>query len=364
MASDNNNSFDTAQNLGVLSRTRSISGSLDRENRTDFLKFRVTSRSSLRGVLDRLSNNASFTLFNGSRQQIASSNNPGRQSESITTPLKRGSYFLQVNRQRGQTDYRLRLSSSPLAAPTPSTAKFVGLAENNALAFFNSDSLSNVTRVNVSGLQSGENLLGIDFRPATGQLFGVGSTSRLYSINTQTGAATQVGTGQFAVPLNGTSFGIDFNPTVDRLRIVSNTGQNLRLNPDTGAVVDANPALEGVQADGNLNGATTSIDATAYSNSFAGATTTTQYTLNATTDQLFIQNPPNAGTQTLVGALGVDFSPNSGFDIVSANSTNTAFATSNSSLYSINLTTGAATLVGNVRDIATPINLRGLATRA
>ena len=364
MATNQHNSFDTAQNLGILSKTKTISGSIDRTTKADYVRFRVTKRSSFQGVLDRLKSNANLTLFNSARQQISFSGKSGQKSESIASPLKKGSYFLKVDRRSGETQYRLKLSGSLLKAPDPTTAKFTGLSDNNTLVFFNSDNFSNVTRIGVKGLQSGENLLGIDYRPNTGQLFGVGSSSRLYSINAVTGAATQVGTGQFAVPLSGTSFGVDFNPVADRLRVVSDAGQNLRLNPDTGAIVDGDAVTAGIQADGNLNGATTSLVATAYTNSFKGTTATAEFGINAATDQLFSQNPFNAGTQTLVGALGVDFGSNTGLDITFSNGVNQAFAASNTSLYSINLTTGAATLVGSVKDIATPIALTGLAARA
>ena len=79
--------------------------------------------------------------------------------------------------------------------------------------------------VAITGLQAGESILGFDYRPATGGLYAIGSTSRLYLINATTVAATQVGSAG-AFTLNGTSFGVDFNPTVDRIRITSNTGQN------------------------------------------------------------------------------------------------------------------------------------------
>src|SRR6188768_1192247 len=83
----------------------------------------------------------------------------------------------------------------------------------------------------ITGLVAGDAIVGIDYRPATGELFGLGSQSRLYVINTTTGVATQVGAdGAFTV--NGTSFGFDFNPTVDRIRVVSTTDQNIRLNPN------------------------------------------------------------------------------------------------------------------------------------
>ncbi|HLL44139.1 MAG TPA: DUF4394 domain-containing protein, partial [Segetibacter sp.] len=80
----------------------------------------------------------------------------------------------------------------------------------------------------ITGLQNGEKILAIDFRPATGQLYGVGSTSRIYVIDPKTGTARAV-SGQspnptpavpasFTPALSGNIVGFDFNPTVDRIR--------------------------------------------------------------------------------------------------------------------------------------------------
>src|SRR5205807_1195929 len=55
----------------------------------------------------------------------------------------------------------------------------------------------------VTGLQPGESVLGLDFRPATGQLYALGSTSRLYTLDVTTAAATQVGSGTFSPALSG-----------------------------------------------------------------------------------------------------------------------------------------------------------------
>src|SRR5262245_38551892 len=105
----------------------------------------------------------------------------------------------------------------------------------------------------VTGLQAGESMLGIDSRPLTGQLYGLGSTNRLYVIDPASGVATPVGTGTFAVPLRGMAFGFDFDPVADRIRVVSDAGQNLRLNPDTGAVLDSDPNTPGTQPDADLS---------------------------------------------------------------------------------------------------------------
>lgn len=225
-----------------------------------------------------------------------------------------------------------------------------GVTTGNGLIQFNTVRPNTILRSTaITGLQPGEDVVGIDFRPVTGQLFALGSTSRLYVIDPFTAVATQVGSGQFSVLLNGTSFGVDFNPTVDRIRVVSNTGQNLRLNPITGAVV--------TPPDTNLNGAATGADAAAYTNNFAGSTVTTLYDISSSTDTLYLQGglngspSPNLGTLTTVGALGVNTSAVTGFDITAnSNKALAAFQTgsTNSSLYTIDLTTGSAAIVGPI----------------
>lgn len=205
--------------------------------------------------------------------------------------------------------------------------------------------------VGISGLQSGERLLGIDFRPGNGELFALGSTSRLYSINTSTGVATGVG-GQFSSLLNGSAFGFDFNPTVDRIRVTSNTGQNLRLNPNNGAVAFVDGGLAYAAGDQN-NGLTPNVVASSYTNSFAGSTATTLYNIDSSLDTLVTQTPPNDGTLNTVGALGVNPSNVTDMDIVFASGQNFAFFSTNvpnnasSSFYSINLATGSGSLIGN-----------------
>jgi Domain of unknown function (DUF4394) len=231
-----------------------------------------------------------------------------------------------------------------LAASTRADAATAfGLTATNQIVTFDTSTPGTLTSiVAITGLQPGENGLAIDLRPATGQIYLLGSTSRVYVLNPVTGIATAVGA-PFTPALAGASFGFDFNPTVDRIRVVSDTGQNLRLSPDTGAVVS-------VDANLNVVAGTPHVVGSAYSNNFAGATTTTLYAIDSTTDQLFIQNPPNAGVLNLVGPLGLNTADAVGFDI-SAND-NRAYAILTvggiSGLVTINLTTGAATPVGAV----------------
>jgi uncharacterized protein (TIGR03437 family) len=243
---------------------------------------------------------------------------------------------------------------------------------DNTLIAFNSGTPGTlVFNKSITGLAAGENLLGIDFRPATGELFGVSSQSRIYRINTTSGLASLVSPAPFTPPIGGTSFGVDFNPVPDRIRLVSNTAQNLRLNPNNGAVAGTDTNLAFATGDANA-GKTPMIVASAYTNNFAGTTTTTLYGIDSALDVLVLQGSmggapvsPNTGQLTTVGPLGVDTNDQIGFDIAPA--TNAAFAslvvgggiTPNiSTLATINLASGAMTPIGQIgggqpiRDIA------------
>ena len=263
---------------------------------------------------------------------------------------------------------------APMQPPAPpSPGDTFGLTSANRLVTFNRAMPSVLTGGAISGLQSGEQLLGIDIRPGAtittpaGELYALGSTGRIYTINPTSGAATQKSllaadstdtTNPFGA-LDGTDFGVDFNPVVDRLRVVSNTGQNLRINVDTGATT-TDDAL-------NSAGATrTGISATAYTNSFASACRTTLFYIDTATDRLLTTSDPNAGTLTEVGNLGVNADAGSGYEIVTAaDGTNSAIAVLTvggaTTLYAINLTSGAATATGPVTGLNSGETLRGIA---
>ena len=66
--------------------------------------------------------------------------------------------------------------------------------DQNQLIRFNTRSPELVRDVRaITGLPTGVNLRGIDFRPATGDLYGVGSDSVLYRVNPRTGIAVAEG---------------------------------------------------------------------------------------------------------------------------------------------------------------------------
>ncbi len=241
-------------------------------------------------------------------------------------------------------------------SPAAAAEWLAGIAANGRLVLFASDNLEDVTVVQVKGLQVNETLLGLDMRPATGELYALGSTSRLYKIDWQSGQATPVGSAPFSTLLAGENFAFDFNPVVDRIRIMSDSGQNLRAHPDTGAIAAVDASLAYAAADSGF-ASVPAVSACAYTNSDTDpATGTTLYDIDTARDVLVIQNPPNAGTLNTVGALGVDVTGVAGFDI--AVSTGTAYASlivdegnpnaQRASLYSIDLATGAATASGKI----------------
>jgi hypothetical protein len=225
------------------------------------------------------------------------------------------------------------------------------LSGSNLVTFDLATPATPISSVAVTGLMAGQVLVGIDIRPANGLLYvlGVNATTNvgtLYTISAATGAATAVGSFT-SLDLQASDYGFDFNPTVDRIRVTTADGGNLRINPNNGTLAGD---------DTNIVGA--AISGAAYTNNQPVATVTTLYTLDSITDQLMIQNG-NTGMQTAVGLLGFDFSNANGFDIaagVNATTNNgiasgfgTALLTVGGlvGLYTINLATGAATLVGN-----------------
>lgn len=217
---------------------------------------------------------------------------------------------------------------------------------------FNSASPGVITAtINVSGLSSSETLQGIDFRPATGQLFGLsvgGGLASIGSINPVSGTFTRIGT-----PFNvaGADFGFDFNPTNDRIRVTSDADVNLLLNPNDGSVT----------IQGNLNPGNPNIVASAYTNNFANATITTLFGVDSSNDQLF-QQVPATGTLTPIGNLGIDIDGSTGFDITQNNNAFLAvFNKGMSELHSINLNTGATTFIGAIGSASATTNVRGLA---
>jgi len=237
----------------------------------------------------------------------------------------------------------------------------LGLSDDNRLLGFKPTTPNTIdTNVAITGLAGGETLLGFDVRPKDNLLYGLTSNARLVTIDPATGAATVKATlaadaADTTAPYNavqGTAFAVDFNPMADRMRVISNTGQSLRINVDTGATT----------TDGNINraGVAPIVAAAAYTNSIPGATATQLFDIDSASSVLALQNPPNDGTLVNVGPLGMAIAGDGGMDIggganglvLAALRTTAGGATS---LYRVNLATGAATPIGGAATPATSV---------
>ena len=198
----------------------------------------------------------------------------------------------------------------------------------NQLFTFDSSTPGTIsTSVGVSGMQGGDTLVGIDYLGST--LYAIGSAGNLYTINPTTGV---VNTTVHFGPLNGIYFGMDASAA--GIRIVSDADINLLLNASTGAIISSTPTLTPT---------TLNIDAIASSGS-------TMYAVDSVANTLGILT---GGTFATTGPMGYDVSGKNGFDISTATGI-AYFASAVSSsgldpnLYTINLATGFASLVGQI----------------
>ncbi|MBP9883652.1 MAG: DUF4394 domain-containing protein [Chitinophagales bacterium] len=248
---------------------------------------------------------------------------------------------------------------------TPVTGNLIfAITTNNNLISFDSDKPSYVrTQVAVTGITTGQSIVGADFRPATGELFALGynnttGESQLYKVNTSSGVTTIVNTTPTILSLGGTMVGLDFNPTVDKIRVVSANNMNYRLDPLTGAITFTDLNLNYGAGDINF-GADPNVNAVAYTNSFAGSVTTTLYDYDFILNFLSTQNPPNNGTLLSIGASGImvnTVDPSIDMDIYSemAGNTNIAFLAANTGssindvLYTVDVATGTVTSLGMI----------------
>jgi len=265
----------------------------------------------------------------------------------------------------------LALAAAPFLTPSPppsaSQLKLFALSDDNQLFVLREDKVPDARLVaTVRGLTGGDRrLVGIDFRPADGRLYGVGDFGGVYRIDTRTASATLLS--RVAVPLDGVFFGVDFNPVSDRLRIVSDRGQNLRVDVISGfTAVD-----DDLTVPGNPTPAQ-NVTGIAYTNNDAATGTgTVLYAIDTEDDALLLVAPPNQGFLGFIGDLGIDPDGPAGFDIVSQQGDGSANAVrayasviraGRSRLYTVNLVTGVAKGRGSfdlgltVIDIALPLN--------
>lgn len=166
-------------------------------------------------------------------------------------------------------------------------------ADNACLVRFSLSDPSTV--VAVGSLDVAGSVVGLDFRPASGELYALTDMGQLVLVDPMTAETTLVtaSIGELA----GARYDIDFNPAANALRLISDARQNFRMG--TPALVEN--AQQQALVDGTF-GYLQGVVATAYTNVNPGQEGTQMFVISADARTFFQQNP-NVGLLTRIGAL-------------------------------------------------------------
>ncbi len=245
-------------------------------------------------------------------------------------------------------------AAAALSAGAATAQTAVGLHGDRTLVMIDpaNATATGMLEVNVEG-----RLLGIDWRPNTQQLIGVTEDWRVVAIDPASGEVSTLVTMDTPLPIaDGAAVIVDINPAADALRFMSGV-INHRVNLGTGAVmVDGELHFA---ADGEHAAMAPMIGGTAYSNSYGRPESTAMYNIDTGLSALLRQNPPNDGTNGVLGMLGATLEGPVGFDIhTSADGVNTAWLAAGGALHQIDLESGAVTgswelqgVDGDLRDL-------------
>jgi Domain of unknown function (DUF4394) len=222
----------------------------------------------------------------------------------------------------------------------------VGLVDGKTLVTIDPATRKVASKADIKGAS---NIIGIDVRPADGWVYGLTADGWIVTLDPRTGQATQKSK-MTEMLKPGVMATVDFNPVADRLRVMGSDGTSLRVNVDDGkAVVDGSHKFK--EGDANA-GKTPKVVAGAYSNSVKGTQATALYNIDATTNSLVTQAPPNDGVLNTVGALGITINGAAAFNIVANGERNDAWLASGGNLYSVDLKTGKATMAGRIEGLS------------
>src|SRR3954447_17435367 len=239
-----------------------------------------------------------------------------------------------------------------LSSAAANAAQVAALIGGDTIATVDTAQKKATGSVKVTGISGA--LVGIDVRPADGMLYGLVDDGTIVTIAAD-GKAT-VKSKLDTMLAKGVAATVDFNPVADRLRVMGSDGMSLRANVDDGKVTKDG---DHKYAETDMHkGEKPNIVAGAYTNSVKGAKETALYNIDATIGGLIKQAPPNDGTLTAVGKLGVKVDVVA-FDIWSdGQGKNEAWLMAGDWLHNVDLATGKATPsvqikgVSGVRDIA------------
>ena len=205
----------------------------------------------------------------------------------------------------------------------------------------------------ITGLASGESIVGMDVSPRDGDIYALGAdagVAHLYSVDPDTGAAASIGQltadpSDASLPyttLPAGEFGVDFIPQSNLLRVVGTSGFNARVDPTNARVI----------TDTNISPPGTQIVAVAFHNNDNDpATNTTEYAYDFNSNNFGSVNTPNNGNFVVIGPSGVAsaFPGNAAMDEAPSGhlyATHYVTADGTQNLYEVDPTTGTHTKIG------------------
>lgn len=255
------------------------------------------------------------------------------------------------------------LNSVPRAYPGTGTIIYAYDALNERLVSFDAATPGTyISDVALSGFNPPkESLTGIDFRLLNGLLYGIRSPAfpgrdRVVTIDISTGVIASVNSTNTFPTLIDPFSGLDFDPVNDSFREVGTTESNRRLNPNDSTLAGNDTTIRYAAGDPNA-GANPNLAHTAYTMD-TPSTVSTLYGIDITANTLVRVGgingtpSPNNGELTTIGPLGLDPSNFGAMDIQQG--TNIVYAalflSAVPTLVRIDLTTGAASIIGIIGD--------------
>lgn len=237
----------------------------------------------------------------------------------------------------------------------------IALLSDNSLRFFDSAAPGTTTRASIpiTGIPSGDVPVALDYT-LDGNLFVVAATAafngtvHILVVDPESGAVTQsagsyVPTASTAHAWDTVAKGVPNGFANGRGIYAGDDGKIWRIGLNGG---DAGVTMSYPAGDAHA-GTAPKIVALGSTNSNVDATSVVLYGIDSGLDTLAVVDRETGQLHT-VGPLGVNTGTRAGLDI--SGTTGTAYASLGSSLYTINLTTGAATSVGSIIPGIQPIN--------